>query len=771
MRFVPAESACGFLSDPALRVPMAPKGIRVTGRHLPLVLGLWVLAMTGSSSPAPAQEQAKEPVPGAVQARTEIPYKDGMVVLHYDFLESITKTRYRIRGHVVITFRDMRITCEEAEYDEATREGTTTGPTRFSQNQQWFTCARSEFNLATQTGKFYEATGYTDQQYLVRGKTVLKTGRDTYVVADGFLTACLEKNPKWGFSVGGGTIRVDQTARLRRVVFKLKGVPVFYFPYVIVPMQSKPRNSGFLPIHYGNSNSKGKQFSLGYFQTLGPSADVTVFGDYYSLRGLGIGGIFRARPNPQTDINIYAYGINDKLDQGGALLMVSGETQFRKYYRAVADVNVTTNFRFRQAFSEGFRSATIPEEKSLLFVTRNHDSYSANFSFARNEVVSPQRSLVIQKSPAVEFVSLGKPLGKLPFVLYLRAGADGLSRIDSTIDTPPLVGRLDFHPRLSLRLPSVAGFSILPTFGMRETYYSAHLSKDAEPKVITDGLHRQYSELEIELRTPQLERTFKSRRFGEFTHLVEPQILYRNIHGIDNLREIIRFDDEDVIADTNEVEYGIVNRIIRRQEGGPGHSRDFELLSFRIAQKYFFDPTFGGAFLPGEPNQFYPLNTLTGFSATGIQRPISPVSMSLRLTPQPGISYDIRGDYDTRLNRLRDGSVSAIWQRTRYTLVGTYFKTNAIEPSLFQNHHVQSQFIYGNVQRGFSASVTMSYDLQTKALLNSHSRLNYAWDCCGASLVYQQFNLGVRSESRITFSFSLKGIGNFGTIRRPESLF
>ena len=727
--------------------------------------------MISAPAVAQSQEPAKGPLPPVGQARTEIPYRDGMVILHYDFLESITKTRYRIRGHVVITFRDMRITCEEAEYDEATREGTTTGPTRFSQNQQWFTCSRSEFNLAKQTGKFYEATGFTDQQYLVRGKTVLKTGRDTYVVVDGFLTACLEKNPKWGFSVGGGTIRVDQTARLRRVVFRLKGVPILYFPYLVVPMQSKPRNSGFLPIHYGNSNSKGKQFSLGYFQTLGPSADVTFFGDYFSLRGVGFGGIFRARPNPQTDLNVYAYGINDKLDQGGALLMVSGETQFKKHYRAVADVNVTSDFRFRQAFSEGFRSATIPEEKSLLFLTRNRDSYSANFYFSRNEVVFPQRSLVIQKSPAVEFVSLGKPLGKLPLVFYLRAGADGLSRTDSDIDTPAFVQRIDFHPRMALRLPSLAGFSLLPTFGIRETYYRARLSEDAMPTVIVDGLHRQYSELNIELRTPQLEKTFHSRRFGDFTHLVEPQITYRNIHGIKNLREIIRFDDEDVIADTNEVEYALVNRIIRRRETRPGYSQDFEWLSLKIAQKYYFDPTFGGAFLPGEPNQFYPLNTLTGFSATGIQRSIAPLTISLRVTPEPGISYDVRGDYDTRLHRLRDGSISAMWQRARYALVGTYFKTNAIEPSLFQSHHVQGQFIYGDMQRGFSASVTLSYDLQTKALLNSNSRLNYAWDCCGASLVYQQFNLGVRSESRITFSFSLKGIGNFGTIRRPESLF
>ena len=35
----------------------------------------------------------------------------------------------------------------------------------------------------------------------------------------------------------------------------------------------------------------------------------------------------------------------------------------------------------------------------------------------------------------------------------------------------------------------------------------------------------------------------------------------------------------------------------------------------------------------------------------------------------------------------------------------------------------------------------------------------------------QQFDLGLRAESRFSFSFTLKGIGSFGNLKRPESLF
>ncbi|MBZ5495528.1 MAG: LPS assembly protein LptD [Acidobacteriia bacterium] len=717
--------------------------------------------------------QTQLPAQGFDQVSTALPYKDGTVVLTSGRQERISKTTYRLSENVRITYQEIVITCDSAEFDEVTRKGTTSGLTRFTQNKQWLTCSRAEFDLTRQTAKFYDAMGYTDQEFLIQGRLVLKTGRDTYKVERGSLTACPEKRPKWAFSVGDANIHLDQTAHIRRVLFEIKGVPVLYFPYLVVPLEAKKRSSGFLPFHTGNSTTKGRQFDLGWYQTLGSSADMTLYGDYFSLRGFGLGGILRARPNEQTHLHIDAYGVNDRQDQGGAHLLVDADTQFQNGFRAAAKVNITTNFRFRQTFSEGLRSATIPEEQALLFATRNLDSFSTNFSFERNEVFFPDRSLVIRKSPSMEFVSLGRSLGKLPLIFYLRAAAEGLSRVDSAIETPSIVQRLDFHPRLALRLPSLAGFSLLPSVGIRETYYSARLSDGAQPAVITSPLRRQYTDFEVELRTPGLERRFHSTRFGDFRHLVEPLITYRRIHGITHLAETIRFDDQDAIADTNEVEYGIVNRIMRRRETRPGYSEDYEFLAFQLAQKYYFDPTFGGAFVPDQPNLFYPLNTLSGFSSTGIQRALSPVNIRLRLTPRPSISWDVRADYDTKLNRLRNTSLWATWQHARLLFAGTYVKTNALEPSAVAANHIQGQIGYGDPQRslGFSGSFTMSYNIQTGTLLNSNSRLNYMWNCCGISLQFQQFDLGLRTESRFSFSFNLKGIGNFGNIKRPENLF
>ena len=734
-------------------------------------LSLLVVAVCGVAAQPQQQHQQlqlKTP-PVTERVRTDIPYRDGTVVLISDFQEGVEQTKYRATGHVEITYQDMTITCDEVVYDEETQRGVATGHIRFSQGQQWLSCSKAEFDFSNQTGTFYEASGYTDRQFLIRGRTIRKTGPDIYAIQDGFITSCSEPHPKWSFRTSSATVRVDRTARLHQVLFKVKGVPIFYTPYLVVPMFKKERSSGIIPFHTGSSTSKGRLFSEGWYQTLGPSMDLTLYADYFSLRGLAPGGIFRAR-GETTKLYVLAYGIHDKLGQSGAHLIVEGETRLKEDFRAVSRVNITSSFSFRQAFADTFRAATVSQEDATVFLTRNHESYSTNIDVQRQEVLFPVHSLITRKIPSIEFNTLGQPLGNLPLIFYLNSSAEGVSRVDSILETPRIMQRLDFFPRLALRIPSFAGFSILPSIGYRETYYSAHTDGQPTPKIINQGLDRHYTQLVLDLRTPTLEREFHSSRLGSLKHVIEPEITYRRIQGIGTeVQDIIRFDAEDAVADTNEVEYGIVNRFYRRRD--KGDNTFHEILSLSLRQKYYFDPTFGGAFIPGQPNIFYPLDTLTAFSQSSIPRNLSPLNVMVTIAPLTGLSQDIAADYDQKFHNLRDVSVSNYWHQGSVILAGTYFKTLALEPGQIVRDHIQGQVGYGDPLHGFSASLTVSYNIQTRELLNSHSRLNYMWDCCGLSLEFQQYALGLRTETRFSFSFTLKGIGSFGNIKRPESLF
>jgi LPS-assembly protein len=53
----------------------------------------------------------------------------------------------------------------------------------------------------------------------------------------------------------------------------------------------------------------------------------------------------------------------------------------------------------------------------------------------------------------------------------------------------------------------------------------------------------------------------------------------------------------------------------------------------------------------------------------------------------------------------------------------------------------------------------------------SQTQVTYNTDCCGFSVQYRRFNLGVRDESQFRVSFAVANIGTFGTLKRQERIF
>jgi hypothetical protein len=109
--------------------------------------------------------------------------------------------------------------------------------------------------------------------------------------------------------------------------------------------------------------------------------------------------------------------------------------------------------------------------------------------------------------------------------------------------------------------------------------------------------------------------------------------------------------------------------------------------------------------------------------------------------------------------------------RKYLTVATTYFVTNELLEGFFAKHQLQGSFGLGDFTKGVSSSLRFSYDIRDHRLLNHLVRVSYNWDCCGVSAEVFGFNLSTREERQFRFSFFLKGIGSFGTIRRPDNVF
>ncbi|MBW3098712.1 LPS-assembly protein LptD [Pseudohoeflea coraliihabitans] len=116
----------------------------------------------------------------------------------------------------------------------------------------------------------------------------------------GVYTACeaCEKNPEkppfW--QVKAEKVVRDErtkTIRLRNARFELFGLPIAYLPYFEVPDFDRKRKSGFLTPSIGSDDDLGYFLTVPYFLTLGPSADLTVWGTGYTKQGFLLDSEYR----------------------------------------------------------------------------------------------------------------------------------------------------------------------------------------------------------------------------------------------------------------------------------------------------------------------------------------------------------------------------------------------------------------------------------------------------------------------------------------------
>lgn len=734
-------------------------------------------------------------------------------------------------GNVDVRIGTYRLQADKVTVYEAQNRVVAEGSVVFDQaDQQRITGSRGEWNYRTKTGYFENSTGFTNQtqdgtRIYFTADRVEKISLDTIVATNVQVTACDEDIPKWSFHAGKARIKTGDRVRIYSPTVKLKDIPVFYLPYASVSIKPRDRASGFLTPTIGGSGSKGLRLSNAYYQTLGRSADFTFRSDIYTQRGLGFGGDLRTRANSRSFLSVGFYAVKDRIfgpsadeahpDQGGSSFYVEGVHYFKNGFTAAADVNITSNLAFRQVFSDNIQQAISPEETSQVFVNKDHDEYSFNF-LARTQVTSLTNaririrelpSITIDKRPVI--LSF---LDKLPVYFSFSGGAEGVSRKETVEDpvqfvndvggnpiiTPSIVQRLDVYPKFELPL-NFAGWSVTATGAGRVTFYSNSLDP-SNRDVLSRNVTRSYGEFELDVRPPALAKDYQHHGNFFFRHVIEPYLTYRKLSGINNFDRIIRFDYIDAIADTNEIEFGVANRFFTRRSTENVSdasvkttrtgdepllsSQPYEALTITLRAKYFFDPSFGGALVPGRRNQFYPLNTLSGFAYGGVPRRFSPVNIDTRYRPRRHLFVDFRTDVDTQGAGLRSMSTTFGLNRSIVQVFQSFYYTRAIEldPTLarfadsrgFEAGTVRgsqwspSAFI-GNRDRGWFGGASFFFDFQKRpgkgdsSLISSTVTLGKAWDCCAVSTQFSTFNVGLRKENRVVFSFRLNGIGTFGT--------
>ncbi|NIY48086.1 LPS assembly protein LptD [Cedecea colo] len=161
------------------------------------------------------------------------------------------------------------------------------GNVHYDDNQVILKGPKAWSNLNTKDTNVWEGDyQMVDRQGRGKADVMKQRGNNRYTILDnGTFTSCLPGSNTWSV-VGSEVIqdREEQVAEIWNARFKLGPVPVFYSPYLQLPIGDK-RRSGFLIPNAKYSTNNGLEFTLPYYWNIAPNFDATITPHYMEKRG------------------------------------------------------------------------------------------------------------------------------------------------------------------------------------------------------------------------------------------------------------------------------------------------------------------------------------------------------------------------------------------------------------------------------------------------------------------------------------------------------
>ncbi len=756
-----------------------------------------VLILCGLQLPAqtfrpglPSPDQGVNPSPNADQ-RLKLARQNGPAPGDY-YINAVTQKsegpwQYLI-GSARVETTDFLIEADELDWNEDTDELIARGHVHFEHfaRGEKIDCAQAEYNMDDEEGTFYDASGTaqstigarpglltTQNPFYFHAKWAERT-KGRYILHDGFLTDCLVPNPWWVLKGPEFDLIPGDHAIAKHSWFYLRKVPLFYVPWFYKPLKKEPRQSGFLLPTIGNSSQHGQMVGFGYYWAINRSYDLTYRGIFYDGAGLASHLNFRGKVNQSTDFDISVFNlfstVNSPFVTSGERITARAKSDLGNGWEARGVLDYLSSFAFLQDFTQSFNEAVSSETHSIGYVTKHWSDFGVTILAQRDvnyQDATPGNTVTIRKLPSAEIIEREHEIdfNNWPFWVSFNASGGLLDRSQPQFKTAFAVDRMDFAPQVTTAF-RFGDFQLVPTFGISETQYSESFQNGV---VEGSNLIRSSRQVTVDLILPGLERVFDAPKWmgQKVKHVIEPKIEYRDVSGINNFNNVIRFDPLDLLSNTNQLEFSLTNRLLAKDANG----NISDLLTWQLRWDHYFDPTFGGAVVPNTRNIVLSELDLTGFAFLAGPRSYSPIVSVLRA--QSKIGFEWRADFDPVYHHFTNSTIGLdgrLKSKYFWSVGDSLIHTNPVLlPAANQLH---TSVGYGNPNsRGWNYGFQVWYDFRQGQVLFWDAQVTKNTDCCGFSLQYRRFAIGQRDDSQYLFAFAISNIGTFGSLKRQDRMF
>ncbi len=521
---------------------------------------------------------------------------------------------------------------------------------------------------------------------------------------------------------------------------------LFYLPYLRHPVDETGRESGLLIPVLSNSSIKGFIVGEQVYWVINRSMDMVVGSEYYSKRGWAPNGDFRykgrgldhlivrwnalldrgveqqvgntialrrrAACRPPTRARPIGYEL---VNQGGVDVVAQGRKDLTSRTRMPpATSNISPAIVYRLVFNDNYSQAVSSEVASDVALTHAHNGLIPSVSLDRFQTFASSTNgdeARILHLPSLRYDVLDRPLGASPLYWGLGSSLE-LSEPLRAPTSMPATSAASTSIRISRCRFSAGGWSVVPEAALRDTSYTISQIPDltgangGTPTISHDPLNRSDLEASIDIRPPALERDFALARWNRvMRHVIEPELTYRYVGGIGTqARNVLLIDTTDIATNTNEVGFSLTQRFYLRptrtaalrcrddaEASGecPGQPREWA--SWQIAQKFFIDPNFGGALIPGRRNVFDSTLDLSGVAFLTSPRNLSPITSRLRFEAIDNLRIEWDLDYDPKAGRLGADNLYAGYSWGRTTVGLGHALLNAVDESGSAASTIKSQ--------------------------------------------------------------------------------
>ena len=547
------------------------------------------------------------------------------LVAEADSLTAVIDQDATLTGNVTVEQGNRRILAPSARIDEQTRQAEF--PDGLLLDQPGLVLQGGQASLDLDSRQ----TDLTDVEFLLtdaslRGEAIsmAQNPQGDLRLVDNTFTRCEPGNNGWRMSTGSLLIEEGEVfGTARNAVVRLKGVPIFYTPYLKFPV-TDDRQSGFLFPNMSYSDEDGVDVSIPYYWNIAPNYDATIIPRWISQRGIGLESEFRHLSSwqettvagaflPEDDLFNGTLDREDYNDDGGFPVLGPFEPAdrwlgsvvhqgFLGNFRTFVDYNAASDRDYFRDLGSDLAVSSQRQLERTGGIRYAQGGFSARLWAQRFQRLDEVTVEEYQRLPELEMSYGATLLGPLRASVGLKwsefdRDTDGLSGLNAITGS-----RLHAEPRLLLPFSWPYGF-LRAGAGYRYTAYDLEndataLSDDNPERGIGVGFvdGGLFFERDLNWFGQNLIQTLEPRVYALWQEFADQSQLPRFdatelTFGYGQLFRENRFSGLDRIGDAKQVSGGLTTRFIAADTGR-------EYFRASIGQIYYFDDrevTLGGS--------------------------------------------------------------------------------------------------------------------------------------------------------------------------------